>query len=245
MAISKQATFLSVWFAEKPTKPEARLSFQIACPKMSNLDRGEIVQHLVQYKRWLTKKAKNMKNGEKTSPAVLQVMKAMGLAPIASEPQPQPERMLKRKTHLPSDSLVAPEPAMAAIQKQDPQPENDKATIQKQDSQPGKAPATKSKILMLQGSSTKSKVESESSGSEEKEAFVVSTQEVSSTSSGIVTPQKLKPKNGKNGSYKRPASCMTPQKKPAMAPKTAKVTKPAKHVHMATHNTWVASCSFG
>lgn len=245
MAISKQATFLSVWFAEKPTKPEARLSFQIACPKMSNLDRGEIVQHLVQYKRWLTKKAKNMKNGEKTSPAVLQVMKAMGLAPIASEPQPQPERMLKRKTHLPSDSLVAPEPAMAAIQKQDPQPENNKATIQKQDSQPGKAPATKSKILMLQGSSTKSKVESESSGSEEKEAFVVSTQEVSSTSSGIVTPQKLKPKNGKNGSYKRPASCMTPQKKPAMAPKTAKVTKPAKHVHMATHNTWVASCSFG
>ena len=150
MAISKQATFLSVWFAEKPTKPEARLSFQIACPKMSNLDRGEIVQHLVQYERWLTKKAKNMKNGEKTSPAVLQVMKAMGLAPIASEPQPQPERRLKRKTHMPSDSLMAPDPAMAAIQKQDPQPENDKATIQKQDSQPGKAPATKSNILMPQ-----------------------------------------------------------------------------------------------
>lgn len=41
---------------------------------------------------------------------------------------------------------------------------------------------------------------------------------------------------------KRPASASSktaPAKKPAMAP------KPAKAVHMATQNTWVASCSFG
>ena len=41
---------------------------------------------------------------------------------------------------------------------------------------------------------------------------------------------------------KRPASASSKtgtSKKPAMAP------KPAKAVHMATQNTWVASCSFG
>ena len=41
---------------------------------------------------------------------------------------------------------------------------------------------------------------------------------------------------------KRPASASSktaPAKKPAMAP------KPAKAVHMATQNTWVASCNFG
>ena len=129
------------------------------------------------------KKAHNMKNGNKTSPAVLQVMKAMGLAPMASEPQPQPHKRLKRKTSMASQSdkatpPVAPQPAMAAIQNH--QPEED---------QPEKAPTTKSKILMLQGSSPKSNMET--SANEEKEASVVSTQEISSTSSGIVSPEKL------------------------------------------------------
>ena len=236
MAISKQATFLSVWFAEKPTKPEARLSFQTACPELPVLERNEIIQHLGQYRQWLKKKAHNMKNGDKTSPAVLQVMKAMDLAPMASEPQPQPHKRLKRKTSMTSQPdkatpPVAPQPAMAAIQNH--QPEED---------QPEKAPTTKSKILMLQGSSPKSNMET--SANEEKEASVVSTQEISSTSFGIVSPEKLEG-SVKSGGCKRPASCKTPKKKPAMAPKTAKVAKPAKAVHMATQNTWVASCSFG
>ena len=183
------------------------------------------------------KKASNMKNGEKTSPPVLQVMKAMGLTPMASEPQPQPDKRLKRKTPMPSQVApdpVAPQPAMAAIQ--NPNPKED---------QPEKAPATTSKILMLQGSSPKSNVENESSVNEEKEASVVSTREISSTSSGMVSLEKLEDKSVKSAGFKRPASCMTPKKKPAMASKTAKATKPAKAVHMATQNTWVASCSFG
>ena len=96
--------------------------------------------------------------------------------------------------------------------------------------------------LVLQDSSPKPSVESERSASEEKDVSVVSTQEISSTSSGMVNPQKLDPKSA---GCKRPASCMTPKKKPAMAPKSLKATKPAKAVHMATHNTRVASCSFG
>ena len=108
-----------------------------------------------------------------------------------------------------------------------------------------KAAAKKSKILVLQNSSPKLSGESERSASEEKDVSVVSTQEISSTSSGMVTPQKLHPKDGKIAGCKRPASCVTPRKKPAMAPKSAKTSKPAKAVHMATHNTWVASCSFG
>ena len=130
---------------------------------------------------------------------------------------------------------------MAAIQNH--QPEED---------QPEKAPTTKSKILMLQGSSPKSNsVENESSANEEKEALVVSTQEISSTSSGIVSPEKLEDKSVKSAGCKRPAkkTAMAPKTakatKPAMAPKTAKVAKPAKAVHMATQNKWVASCSFG
>ena len=94
---------------------------------------------------------------------------------------------------------VAPQPAMAAIQNH--QPEED---------QPEKAPTTKSKILMLQGSSPKSNMET--SANEEKEASVVSTQEISSTSSGIVSPEKLEG-NVKSGGCKRPANCKTPKKK--------------------------------
>ena len=151
------------------------------------------------------KKASNMKNGEKTSPPVLQVMKAMGLTPMASEPQPQPDKRLKRKTPMPSQVApdpVAPQPAMAAIQ--NPNPKED---------QPEKAPATTSKILMLQGSSPKSNVENESSVNEEKEASVVSTQEISSTSSGMVSLEKLEDKSVKSAGFKRPASCMAPKKK--------------------------------
>ena len=59
MAIKKQPAFLSVWFAEKPTKPEARLSFQTACPQVPHLERNEIIQHLGLYQAWLKKNTKN------------------------------------------------------------------------------------------------------------------------------------------------------------------------------------------
>ena len=246
MAIKKQPAFLSVWFAEKPTKPEARLSFQTACPQVPHLERNEIIQHLGLYQAWLKKKSKNLKNGEKTCPAVLQVMKAMGLAPAGNESKPA--RRLKEKTK--SDQATS-EPAMAAPKLAEAQRPAMVAHSQAEHPQPDqhqeleKAAAKKSKILVLQNSSPKLSGESDRSASEEKDVSVVSTQEISSTSSGMVTPQKLHPKDGKTAGCKRPASCVTPRKKPAMAPKSAKTSKPAKAAHMATHNTWVASCSFG
>ena len=119
-----------------------------------------------------------------------------------------------------------PQPAEGSTEKEPSQPSQPAKAIAEENSQP--------KIMLAEA------VDSSQSMAESETASQISLQEISSSaSSGPLGACEL---GQPSKPLKRPASASSktaPAKKPAMAP------KPAKAVHMATQNTWVASCSFG
>lgn len=217
MACMKISCFLSCWFAEKVSKPEARLIFGEAYPYLKCGEKNTIINKLTEYRAWLKKKKSNIKNGGKTNLAVMQVLRAMDGHGVQAGCVSKPEKRLTKKT---------PQPAEGSTEKGPSQP-----------SQPEKAPAeerSQPKIFLAEA------VDSSQSMAENETASQISLQEISSSaSSGPLGACEL---GQPSKTLKRPASASAktaPKKKPAMAP------KPAKAVHMATKNTWVASCSFG
>lgn len=98
MACMKISCFLSCWFAEKVSKPEARLIFGEAYPYLKCGEKNTIINKLTEYRAWLKKKKSNIKNGGKTNLAVMQVLRAMDghgvQAGSASKPGKRPRKKL-------------------------------------------------------------------------------------------------------------------------------------------------------
>ena len=74
-AVEKLHPFLGLWYKEKLKKPEARKALGIANRKLSVLEKDTILGRLQNYRQWLQRKKKNIKNGEKTEVAILHVLK--------------------------------------------------------------------------------------------------------------------------------------------------------------------------
>ena len=121
MACMKISCFLSCWFAEKVSKPEARLIFGEAYPYLKCGEKNTIINKLTEYRAWLKKKKSNIKNGGKTNLAVMQVLRAMDGHGVQAGSASKPEKRLTKKT---------PQPAEGSTEKGPSQP-----------SQPEKAPA--------------------------------------------------------------------------------------------------------
>ena len=217
MACMKMSCFMSCWFAEKNSKPDARLIFGEAYPYLKGGEKNTIINKLTEYRAWLKKKKANLKNGEKTNLAVMQVLRAMDGHGVQAGSASKPEKGLTKKTPQPAEGSTVKEPS---------QPSQPAKAIAEENSQP--------KIMLAEA------VDSSQSMAESETASQISLQEISSSaSSGPLGACEL---GQPSKPLKRPASASSktaPAKKPAMAP------KPAKAVHMATQNTWVASCSFG
>lgn len=217
MACMKMSCFMSCWFAERISKPDARLIFGEAYPYLKGGEKNAIINKLTEYRAWLKKKKANLKNGEKTNLAVMQVLRAMDGHGVQAGSASKPEKRLTKKT---------PQPAEGSTEKEPSQPSQPAKAIAEENSQP--------KIMLAEA------VDSSQSMAESETASQISLQEISSSaSSGPLGACEL---GQPSKPLKRPASASSktaPAKKPAMAP------KPAKAVHMATQNTWVASCSFG
>ena len=217
MACMKMPCFMSCWFAERISKPDARLIFGEAYPYLKGGEKNAIINKLTEYRAWLKKKKANLKNGEKTNLAVMQVLRAMDGHGVQAGSASKPEKRLTKKT---------PQPAEGSTEKEPSQPSQPAKAIAEENSQP--------KIMLAEA------VDSSQSMAESETASQISLQEISSSaSSGPLGACEL---GQPSKPLKRPASASSktaPAKKPAMAP------KPAKAVHMATQNTWVASCSFG
>ena len=195
----------------------AVLIFGEAYPYLKGGEKNTIINKLTEYRAWLKEKKANLKNGEKTNLAVMQVLRAMDGHGVQAGSASKPEKRLTKKT---------PQPAEGSTEKEPSQPSQPAKAIAEENSRP--------KIMLAEA------VDSSQSMAESETASQISLQEISSSaSSGPLDACEL---GQPSKPLKRPASASSktaPAKKPAMAP------KPAKAVHMATQNTWVASCNFG
>ena len=102
--------FLKMWYQHQDlTKPEERLAFKNACPSLGDHDVKQIVNTLHNYKAWLQRKKRNLKNGDRTHPIVLDLVSLVagkpeegnkvGTKPEQAEPS-APLRRLKTKTNV-------------------------------------------------------------------------------------------------------------------------------------------------
>ena len=94
--------FLSMWYAERLSKPEGRKALGVANTKLSVTDKDAILGRLQLYKQWLQRKRKNLKSGEKTDLAILHILKSLGAdvqQAVSEEPEKgcEPQRRLRQK----------------------------------------------------------------------------------------------------------------------------------------------------
>ena len=212
------SAFLHCWFRENLKKPDARKALGIANPKLSSHDKNVIVGKLQLYRQWSQKKKKNLRNGEKTDPAILHVLASLqpDTEPVKG---PKPARRLRKKTPQKEAEMSEAASSAAAIL-----PEQ--GTMPGEDSQPEQR-----KALTILSSSPGSP------GSPTQASIAGSVVSLSSASSCIAGSALKK-------ACKRPAAASggSPAKRPAMATK-----KPAGKASGLKQRKWewVKSSSFG
>ena len=110
--------FLKMWYQNKNiSKPEERLAFKKACPNLGEHDVKQIVNSLHNYKAWLQRKKRNLKNGDRTHPIVLDLVALVSGKPETGKQNPKPEeaapsaplKRLKTKTKVENtEPMVSP-----------------------------------------------------------------------------------------------------------------------------------------
>ena len=110
--------FLKMWYQNKNiSKPEERLAFKKACPNLGEHDVKQIVNSLHNYKAWLQRKKRNLKNGDRTHPIVLDLVALVSGKPETGKQKPKPEeaapsaplKRLKTKTKVENtEPMVSP-----------------------------------------------------------------------------------------------------------------------------------------
>lgn len=124
-ACKRLVTFLTLWFgASSNKKPEERLAFKDACPKLTGSEVKQIVNSLHEYKVWLKKK-NNMTTGVKTDPVLktlFQVIfkqeeQSLQKAGSASSSTSKPATKRMRGQQSPGPSKEESQPAKASESK--------------------------------------------------------------------------------------------------------------------------------
>ena len=82
---------------QKKSKPDARLIFGEAYPYLKGGEKNTIINKLTEYRAWLKKKKANLKNGEKTNLAVMQVLRAMDGHGVQAGSASKPEKRSPKK----------------------------------------------------------------------------------------------------------------------------------------------------
>ena len=224
--------FLSMWYAERLSKPEGRKALGIANTKLSVPDKDAILGRLQLYKQWLQRKRKNLKSGEKTDLAILHILKSLGAdvqQAVSEEPEKgcKPQRRLRQKT---PDKKTEPEAEEALV------PAEGTKQVFGESKAAEKTVPGKGKFVMLEATPSSPGLESSEHGQEADAMELVS---VKSNSSGYIPATQLAMGSRSKTPCKRPASRPggPAKKKPAMAAK-----EPASK---ALKQSWLESGSFG
>lgn len=223
--------FLHLWYKEGLKKPEAKKALSIANPKLTVLEKDTILSRLQLYRQFFQRKKKNLKNGEKTDPCVLHILKAFesedGAKLEKSKGKPeqgtQPTKRIRRKT--PEKDIARKPEEGSQLETKEGQPEvvlgSTSSPSGSKVPEQGKGLEKPAKPVLM--------IVSCSPGSPSMASNAGSVMTVSDTSSGYVPAALM------SSAWKRPAA------------KLGKATKkPAKKtVSGITKHSWVASCSFG
>ena len=78
---------------------------------MKGGEKNTIINKLTEYRAWLKKKKANLKNGEKTNLAVMQVLRAMDGHGVQAGSASKPEKRLTKKTPQPAEGSTVKEPS--------------------------------------------------------------------------------------------------------------------------------------
>ena len=111
-ACKQHASFLKLWLPHNLNKPAARSAWKEACPKLTHKDINCIVNKLQEARAWLKKKRRNLKNGDRTDPIVVNLLHSLYAMPGQSQS--------------PQSGQTVPKPAKASnlpLQEKNKQPE--------------------------------------------------------------------------------------------------------------------------
>ena len=191
--------FLSMWYAERLSKPEGRKVLGIANTKLSVTDKDAILGRLQLYKQWLQRKRKNLKSGEKTDLAILHILKSLGAdvqQAVSEEPEKgcKPQRRLRQKT---PDKKTEPEAEEALV------PAEGTKQVFGESKAAEKTVPGKGKFVMLEATPSSPGLESSEHG---QEADAMELVNVKSSSSGYIPATQLAMGSRSKTPCKRPAS---------------------------------------
>ena len=95
-ACIKHASFLKLWWQMALSKPKSREAWKGAFPKMSPGDMNAMISGVAEARKWLGRKQRNLKTGDRTHPIIRDLMKSLE-ASNGSSPKGQGRRSTSPK----------------------------------------------------------------------------------------------------------------------------------------------------